>query len=160
MPVATTDPPLSTLNGDAASAAFEASSAVADTPPQLDDSPAAGAPPCGDDAPAEDGSRRRRKRGRRRAPKSGVPFAFDFAGPGQGRGRGMAHFPQPHFPAVGRGSGMVIDTGGGTVWAMWASGPPTFSTVWAWPTHFLRSFFFFFACHHRGRACRRTTPYL
>ena len=37
MPVATTDPPLSTLNGAAASAAFEASSAVADAPPQLDD---------------------------------------------------------------------------------------------------------------------------
>ena len=29
-------------------------------------------------------------------------------------------------------------TGGGTVWAMWASGPLTFATVWAWPTHFLR----------------------
>ena len=39
---------------------------------------------------------------------------------------------------------LSLSTGGGTVWAMWASGPPTFSTVWAWPTHFLRSFFFFF----------------
>ena len=55
-------------------------------------------------------------------------------------------------------SAWLVSSGGGTVGA---SGPPTFSTVWAWPTHFLRSFFFFFfffACHHRGPACRRTTP--
>ena len=33
----------------------------------------------------------------------------------------------------------ILDTsGGGTVWAMWASGPPTLLTVCrAWPTHFL-----------------------
>ena len=39
---------------------------------------------------------------------------------------------------------VALNTGSGTVWAMWASGPPTFSTVWAWPTHFFVFLLFFF----------------
>ena len=39
-----------------------------------------------------------------------------------------------------------IASGGGTVWAMWASGPPTFWTVWAWPTHFWHYFLLFLFC--------------
>ena len=37
-------------------------------------------------------------------------------------------------------------SGGGTVWAMWASGPPTFLTVWAWPTYFWHYFLLFLFC--------------
>ena len=29
---------------------------------------------------------------------------------------------------------------------MWASGPPTFLTVWAWPTHFWHYFLLFLFC--------------
>ena len=39
-----------------------------------------------------------------------------------------------------------ITSGGGTVWAMWASGPPTFLTVWAWPTHFWHYFLLLLFC--------------
>ena len=48
-------------------------------------------------------------------------------------------------------------SGGRTVWAMWASGPPTFVTVWAWPTHFWH-YFLFFAYHHWSSTFSRTGP--
>ena len=90
------------MDGDAASPAVGASSAAVDAPQLPNESPTAGAPPSGDAAPAEEGNRQRRKRGRRRAPK--------LTGPGQSRGRGMAHLlPQSRFPAVGRGGGIHPD---------------------------------------------------
>ena len=49
-----------------------------------------------------------------------------------------------------------VSSGGGTVWAMWASVPPTFSTVWAWPTHFWHDLFFLLVTS--GPSCR-TIPY-
>ena len=41
---------------------------------------------------------------------------------------------------------IILISGGGTVWAMWASGPPTFLTVWAWPTHVWHYFLLFLFC--------------
>ena len=43
-----------------------------------------------------------------------------------------------------------ICSGVGTVWAMWSNGPPTFSPVWAWPTHFSHYLFFTTEVGHVG----------
>ena len=45
---------------------------------------------------------------------------------------------EPRYKLTGS---VVLHTNSGDG-TMWASGPPNFSTVWAWPTHFWRYFFF------------------